>query len=348
MTVNFNRNYNASAMIIVKAPLRISFVGGGTDLPDFYEKTPGKVISATIDKYVLVAINPAPLLKGITAHYSISETVTSVKDLKNDRIREVMLYFGVEDYLEIGIFSHMPVGTGLGGSSAFTVSLVKGLSTYIGKRLDKKDIARIACEIEINTLKEPIGKQDQYAASFGGFNTFQFNPNGSVDIDPILLSYKTSLDMENNLMVFFTGITRSAKSVLIEQKANIAGNTKPLNSLLKLVNSFQKKLVKGNFKGMGELLHESWLIKKQLASKISNEVIDKLYSTGIKNGAWGGKVLGAGGGGCIMFLVPQNKREDLSRALLKKAGQLKLNDFQEVPVKFVHSGVEIVSNTCFN
>lgn len=335
-------------MIIVKAPLRISFIGGGTDLPDFYQKTPGKVISATIDKYVLVAINPAPLLKGITARYSISETVARAKDLKNDRIREVMLKFGIEDNLEIGIFSHMPVGTGLGGSSAFTVSLIKGLSTYLGKRLGKQDVAEIACEIEINTLKEPIGKQDQFAAALGGFNSLQFNPDESVDVEPILLSYKTRTDMENNLMVFFTGVTRSAKSILTEQKANSANNTKALSSLVKLVDSFQKKLIRGKFKEMGELLHESWLIKKKLASKISSEAIDKLYSTGIKNGAWGGKVLGAGGGGCIMFLAPKNKREEIRAALTKKARELKLTDFKEVPIKFVHSGVEIVSNTCFN
>ncbi len=335
-------------MIIVKAPLRISFVGGGTDLPDYYKNSPGKVISATIDKYVLAAINPAPLLKGITARYSSIETVSKVKDLKNDRIREVMLKFGVEENLEIGIFSHMPVGTGLGGSSAFTVSLIKGLSTYAGKRLDKKEIAQIACEIEIETLKEPIGKQDQYAAALGGFNTFTFNPDGSVETEPILLDYKTRLDMENSMLVFFTGITRTAKSVLTEQKANSAGNIKSLNSLVKLVDSFQRKLVKGNFRAMGELLHESWLIKKKLASKISNEVIDKLYATGIKNGAWGGKILGAGGGGCVMFLVPRNKKEQVRESLNKKAEELKLRDFKEVPVKFVHSGVEIVSNTCFN
>lgn len=323
-------------------------MGGGTDLPDFYKKTPGKVISATIDKYVLVAINPAPLLKGITAHYSISETVTDIKDLKNDRIREVMLRFGIKDYLEIGIFSHIPVGTGLGGSSAFTVSLIKGLSTYAGKRLDKNDIAQIACEIEIDILKEPIGKQDQYASALGGFNTFQFNPDGSVESESILLSYKTRLDLENNMMVFFTGVTRAAKSILTEQKANSANNADSLNSLVKMADTFHKKLIRSNFKAMGELLHESWLIKKKLASRISSEAIDKLYNSGIKNGAWGGKILGAGGGGCIMFLVPPDKKEGLRSSLLKQAQKLKLKDFKEVPIKFMHSGVEIVSNTCFN
>ena len=335
-------------MIVVKAPLRISFIGGGTDLPDFYKYTPGKVISATIDKYVLTAINPAPLLKGITARYSKSETVKRAKDLKNDRIREVMLRFGIEDYLEIGIFSHMPVGTGLGGSSAFTVSLIKGLSAYLGKRLDKKEIAEIACEIEINTLKEPIGKQDQYAAALGGFNKIQFNLDGSVKADPLLIDYKTRIDLEKNMVVFFTGITRSAAGVLTEQNNRTVVNRKSLNSLLGLVDIFGKKLARGNFKAMGEILNESWMIKRKLASKISNEQIDKLYETGIKNGSWGGKILGAGGGGCILFLVSKKRKEELKEAITAQAKKLKLDDFKEVPIRFVHTGVEIVSNTLFN
>lgn len=335
-------------MIIVKAPLRISFVGGGTDLPDFYRQYGGKVLSATIDKYVLGAINPAPLLKGITARYSENETVSKAQDLKNDRIREVMLKFGIEDNLEIGIFSHMPVGTGLGGSSAFTVALVKGLSTYAGKRLTKNEIAEIACEIEINKLREPIGKQDQFAAALGGFNVIQFNKNDSVDVRPMLLDYKTRIDLEKNLVVFFTGITRSAKGVLKEQKSNTQSNIRQLKSLSKLVDSFEKRLLKANFKGMGEILHESWLIKKKLASKISNEQIDKLYETGVKSGAWGGKILGAGGGGCILFLVSEKKKDNLKNSMFKKADKLGLSDFKEVPIRFVHSGVEIVSNTLFN
>ncbi len=332
-------------MIIVKAPLRISFVGGGTDLPDFYRETPGKVISATIDKYVLTAINPAPLLKGITARYSKSETVKKAKHLKNDRIREVLLRFGIEDYLEIGIFSHMPVGTGLGGSSAFTVSLIKGLSTYIGRRLDKKEIAEIACEIEIDTLGEPIGKQDQYAAALGGFNKIKFETDGSVKTEQLFIDYKTRLDLEKNLVVFFTGITRSASSVLKEQNSRTVINRSYLKSLLSLVDIFGKKLVNRNFKAMGEILHESWTIKKRLASSISNEKIDKLYSTGIKNGAWGGKVLGAGGGGCILFLVSENRKQELREMVSKQAESLGLIDFKEVPIRFVHTGVEIVSNT---
>ena len=335
-------------MIIVRAPLRISFVGGGTDLPDFYKLHPGKVISATIDKYVYVVINPAPLLQEISARYSSVENVKHVKELKNNRIREAMLLFGIEDYMEIGIFSHLKVGTGLGASSSFTVALLKGFSSYIGKRFDKKELAEQACKIEIDLIKEPIGKQDQYAASFGGFNVFQFNPDDTVDIDPILLDFKKRMDLENRMLVFFIGITRQTSSVLTEQKTKTKSQIETLKSMVDLVDIFKKKLIKGDFETLGKLLHENWLSKKKLASKISNQVIDKLYQTGTKNGAWGGKVLGAGGGGCILFLAPLQKKDKIREAMKKQAKKLKLSDFQEVPVKFVHSGVEVVSNSLFN
>lgn len=331
-------------MIIIKAPLRISFVGGGSDLAAFYKKSPGKVISATIDKYVYVAINPAPLLKGITARYAITETVTSPKNLKNDRIRETLLDLAIEDNMEIGIFSQLPVGTGLGGSSAFTAALIKGLTTFLGKRVDKEELAKAACKIEIDLIKEPIGKQDQYATAFGGFNVFQFNSDESVDVEPILLDYKTRIDLEKHMLLFFTGITRQASSVLSEQKSNIPAKFETLKSMTDLVDIFKQKLLKGDFEALGKLLHENWLKKKKLASKISNQAIDKLYEVGIKNGAWGGKVLGAGGGGCILFLSPINKKGKIRKALERITKKYNLEDSKEVPIKFVQSGVEVISN----
>lgn len=335
-------------MIIVRAPLRISFVGGGTDLPDFYRISPGRVISATIDKYVYVAINPAPLLKGITARYAITETVQNLKDLKNDRIREAMLDLGVNDKMEIGIFSHLPTGTGLGASSSFAVALVKGLSSYLGKRFDKKEVAEIACNLEIKLLKEPIGKQDQYAATFGGFNVFQFNSDETVDIDPILLDYKKRIDLENHILIFFTGITREASSILTEQKKNIPDRLDKLKLMAKSVDVFKEKLLKGDFETLGKLLHENWLNKRALASKVSNQTIDQLYGSAMKAGTWGGKVLGAGGGGCILFLAPIGKKEKIRNSVVRKAKKLKLSDFKEIPIKFVQSGVEIISNSYFN
>lgn len=335
-------------MIIVRAPLRISFVGGGSDLPDFYKIFPGQVISTTIDKYVYVAINPTPLLQGISARYSIVESVKNISELKNDRIRETLLYLGIKDNMEFGVFSDLPVGTGLGGSSSFTVTLIKGLSTYLGKRLDTQEIAKIACKIEINILKEPIGKQDQYAASFGGFNIFQFNFDETVIINPILLDYKRRIDLENRILVFFTGATREASSVLKEQKANTHNQIETLKLMVNSVELFKNKLMKGEFETLGKILHENWLKKKSLASKVSNEIIDKIYETGIRNGAWGGKLLGAGGGGCIMFLIPLQKKGKIRNAIRLHAQKLRLSDFKEIPIKFVQAGVEIVSNSNFN
>lgn len=335
-------------MIIVRAPLRISFVGGGSDLPDFYKLYPGKVISATIDKYVYIVINPAPLLNQTVARYSIVENVKNTKDLKNDRIREVMLELGVNDYMEINTFSDLHIGTGLGGSSAFTVALAKGLSAYKGGKTDTLEIAEIASDIEINTLKEPIGKQDQFASSFGGFNIFQFNSNDTVDIEPVLLDYKKRLDLENHILVFFTGITRQASSVLKEQKTNTQDRIETIKSMVNLVDLFKKKLMKGNFEALGKLLNENWVKKKILASKISNPIIDRLYQTGITSGAWGGKLLGAGGGGCILFFVPLHKKGQIRNEILSEARKLKLVDLKEVPIKFVQSGVEIILNSNFN
>lgn len=335
-------------MIIVRAPLRISFVGGGSDLPDFYKIYPGKVISAAIDKYVYAVINPAPLLNQTTARYSIIENVKRTKELKNNRIREVMLELKVDDYMEINTFSDLHIGTGLGGSSAFTVALAKGLSTYIGRKTDNQEIAEMASSIEINILKEPIGKQDHFASSFGGFNVFQFNPNETVDIEPILLDYKKRIDLENHMLVFFTGITRKASSVLDEQKANIQNRIETIRSMVGLVDLFKKKLMRGDFETLGKLLHENWIKKKMLASKISNQVIDKLYETGIKNGSWGGKLLGAGGGGCILFFVPLQKKDKIRKAIILQAKKLKLAELKEIPIKFVQSGVEIISNSNFN
>lgn len=332
-------------MIIVRAPLRISFVGGGSDLADFYQRSPGKVISATIDKYVYVALNPAPLLKGIYARYATNEFAKDVADIKNDRIREAMLALSVKDNMEIGVFSHLPVGTGLGASSSFTVALIKGLSTYRGQKLSKSDIAKMACKIEIDKVKDPIGKQDQYATTFGGFNTFEFNSNETVTVEPVLLDYRRRVDFENHLLVFFTGQTRQAASILTEQRRNIPQTTDTLKSMVSLVDQFADKLMKGNFETLGGLLHQNWQRKKLLASNVSNTSLDKLYNVGIKNGAWGGKVLGAGGGGCLMFLGPIAKKDRIRLSLKRTAKNLNLPDFQEIPIKFIHSGVEIVSNT---
>lgn len=332
-------------MIIVRAPLRISFVGGGSDLPDFYRFHPGRVISTAIDKYVYVVVNRTPLMPKVSARYSTGEIVNHPSELKNDRIRAALLDLGIYNNIEIGTFSHLPGNTGLGSSSSFSVALMQGLYASLGKKINRQEAAEAACRLEIELLKEPIGKQDQYASAFGGFNVLQFNSDGSVDVDPVLLDYKKRLDLESHLLVFFTGIKRQASSVLIEQKANISKKSDTLQEMANLVPIFKEYLIKGDFKALGEILHQNWLKKKTLASNVSNALIDEFYDTGISNGAWGGKILGAGGGGCILFLAPLERKPAIREAFKRIAEKNHLNDYVEIPIKISQLGVGNIVNT---
>src|SRR3989344_7960507 len=277
-------------MISVRAPMLISFVGGGTDLPSFYRRYPGRVISVAIDKYSYVTINHPPLVQKVAARYAISELVDHPRELKNDRIREALLSFGIDKEIDIGCFSDVPVKAGLGSSSSFAVALIKGLSTYVWRRGDKRAVAEGAAKLEIETLKEPIGKQDQYAAALGGLNIFQFNPDAMVDVVPVRMDFKKRFDFENHVLVFFTGITRLASSVLSGQNSRADQNFETLKKMSDSVFEFRDKLLAGDFRASCEMLHEGWLRKKSLASNVSNTPLEEYYQEGIRQGAWGGKV----------------------------------------------------------
>jgi D-glycero-alpha-D-manno-heptose-7-phosphate kinase len=331
-------------MIISRAPMRISFVGGGTDLPDFYQRYPGRVISTSIDKFIFIAINHAPFTNHVAARYSISEEVQHPSELKHSRIREALLDLGIHSNIEIASFAPIPARTGLGSSSSFSVALLKGLYAYTGKRLDKRGVAEAACRLEIDLVKEPIGKQDQYAAAFGGFNVLQFNADGSVDVEPVLLDFKKRLDLEERLILFFLGTTRDASSVLTEQKANTERNFEVLKRMSDSVPVFKEALLRSDFKRAGEMLLEGWTLKKQLASAISNPGIDTLYEVAMSQGAWGGKLLGAGGGGCIMMLAPVERRAGIVAALEKAAKSEGFEGAGEIPVAFVQTGGEVLFN----
>ncbi len=331
-------------MIIVRAPLRISFVGGGTDLRDFYKLYPGRVISTAIDKYVYAVINQTPLIKKVSARYSTTELVNHPSELKNDRIRAALLDLGIHNNIEVGTFSHLPGNTGLGGSSSFSVALMKGLHTLLGNKIDRRDAAEAASRLEIELVGEPIGKQDQYAAAFGGLNVFQFNSDETVDVEPVLLDYKNRLAFEDHLLLFFTGHARPASSVLTEQKANIEKKFETLKAMSDSVPEFRNRLLAGDFKGLGQMLHDGWMKKKTLASNVSTGAIDELYDAGMNSGAWGGKVVGAGNGGCVMFLAPLKKKQTIRDSAKRVALKHNLSDFEEVPVRFVQSGVETLVN----
>ena len=333
-------------MIIVRAPLRMSFVGGGTDIADFYTRSPGRVLSATIDKYIFVVINRMPFNKHIVARYSSIETVDHPSKLQHHRIREALIDAGIGGSIEVGHFSHLPARIGLGSSSSFSVALVKGLAVYQGKRISAEEAAQAACRLEIDLVKEPIGKQDQYAAAFGGFNVFQFNADGSVDVEPLYMDYKNRFALETHALLFFTGITRDASVVLAEQKKHMAreDNFGSLKKMADLVPVFKECLMSGQIKRAAELLHENWMMKKTLAAGISNPAIDALYDAGVSAGAWGGKVLGAGGGGCILFLAPPETHDKIRKEACDVAGAYGLADFKEIPFSFTQAGAEIVFN----
>jgi len=325
--------------------MRISFAGGGTDLPDFYTQYPGRVISTAIDKFIYIAINHAPYTNHVAARYSLSEEVSHPSQLKNTRIREALLDLGIENNIEIGSFAPIPARTGLGSSSSFSVALMKGLCAYVGKKLDKREVAEAACRLEIDLVKEPIGKQDQYAAAFGGFNVLQFNADGTVDVEPVLLDYKKRMRFESHLILFFLGTMRDASSVLTEQKANTAKNFNTLKCMSDSVPVFKEVLLHGDFQSAGEMLLEGWTMKKQLASAISNPRIDSLYEIAMTCGAWGGKILGAGGAGCLMMLAPLEKRGAVVDALMIGAKAEGFEGACEIPVGFVQAGAELVINS---
>ncbi|MDR3724527.1 MAG: hypothetical protein P4K83_08590 [Terracidiphilus sp.] len=281
----------------------------------------------------------------MAARYSLTEEVSHPSELKNTRIREALLNLGIEKNIEIGSFAPIPAKTGLGSSSSFSVALMKGLNAYLGRKLDKYEAAEAACHLEIDLVKEPIGKQDQYAAAFGGINMFQFNANGSVDVEPVLLDFKKRMDLEKHMLVFFLGTTRDASSVLKEQKENTKNNFETLKCMSDSVLEFRETLIHGDFQSSGEMLHDGWQMKKRLASTISNSNIDKLYEIGMSQGAWGGKILGAGGAGCLMMLVPPKRRRVIADALMAGAQAEGFDTACEIPVRFVLAGAEIVTNS---
>jgi len=304
-------------MIITRTPFRISFVGGGSDLREFYSKHQGAVLSTSINKYMYISSHKFFEEDKIRAKYSITETVENVEDLKHDIIREALKIVNIRGGVEVSSIADIPAGTGMGSSSSFTVGLLHNLNAIKRQYASKELLAQEACRMEIDILKEPIGKQDQYAAAFGGLNIFRFNANETVTVEPLYLKQEVRTQLEENLVLFFIGNARKASDILIEQKANItkADNFTILKEMVALVDELKEVLYKGNLDEFGKLLNHNWLLKQSLASKISNDSISDLYQLGLKNGATGGKLLGAGGGGFILFYCPKEKQKQLIEAM---------------------------------
>lgn len=295
-------------MIITKTPLRVSFTGGGTDLPEYYTKNGGAVVSCGINKYIYITVNKKFDDK-IRASYSRTEIVDEVKDLHHELIRECMKLVGIKGGIEITSIADIPSGTGLGSSSAFTVGLLNALHTYNGYTPSAEELARQACEVEISILKHPIGKQDQYAAAYGGTNYFKFNQDGTVERRRIYLDDSDARLMRQKLLLLYTGLTRDANTILTEQKQNTASKLETLDFMKNQAGEMYRELTENGFtEHFGKMLHEGWLRKQQLASAISNGPINDFYQKAIEAGAVGGKLLGAGGGGFLLFYCDEDKQ----------------------------------------
>lgn len=303
-------------MIITKTPFRISFVGGGSDLPAYYEKQRGAVLSTSIDKYMYISTHAFFEKDKIRCKYSQTETVNDVKDLQHPILRTVLEDFNLNG-IEVSSIADIPGGTGMGSSSSFTVGLLHNLNAYTGRSYEKKELGAGACRVEIDLLKEPIGKQDQYAAAFGGLNVIEFNPDGSVAVHPVRISTETREMLNTNLKLYYLGNQRSASAILAEQKKNTSQESKfqALTTMVGLVYELRDALEAGNLNDFGTLLHENWLLKQQLASGITNPRITEAYAAGRAAGALGGKLLGAGGGGFMLFYASVESHGSLDQAM---------------------------------
>ena len=325
-------------MIISRAPFRVSFAGGGSDIPSFYEKHGGCVLSTTIKKYVYLTIHPAFNKNDISLKYSKTENVHTYKEIEHKIFREAFRRFDIRG-VEIASMADVTAGTGLGSSSTFTVALLKLLYTYEHQYVSQYHVAKEACEIEIEDLHNPIGKQDQFAAAFGGLKFYEFLPNGFVKIEPIVMLPESYKKLEDNCVMFYTGLTHDANKVLSEQKRNIESDNKKEELLLKmcdLARELKTHLEQNDVDFLGEALKKGWELKKQMASSITGSKIDELYQKGIDAGATGGKLLGAGGGGFLLFYVPN--------AQIKEKVRKAFSDYTELPFELDNSGVSIIYN----
>lgn len=324
-------------MIIARSPLRISLGGGGTDLPSYYKEHGGFLIAGAIDKYVYATVM-RPFAPGIYLKYSNVEHVDLVKDVKHPIIREALDELKLRTpQIEITTLADIPSGTGLGSSGSFTTALLKALYSHYRKNIHPKELAELACKIELEKLGEPIGKQDQYIAAFGGITSFTFNPDGTVVSEPLVISTETLHNLEDNLLLFFTGISRSASSILSDQdkKSKASDNTMIDNLHFTKALGIRSRdaLLAGDTNGFGLLMHEHWMHKKERSVGISNEFINDTYEIAIKNGAVGGKLVGAGGGGFLMFYSNDKDR------LRKEMAKLNL---EETRFKFDFEGTKVI------
>jgi D-glycero-alpha-D-manno-heptose-7-phosphate kinase len=323
-------------VIISRTPLRASFVGGGSDLPAYYLQEPGLVISTAITKYIYVAVN-RKFDDSIRISYTRTEMVDTVDEVKHDLVREALRLLEIDGGIEITSISEAPSGgTGLGSSGTYLVGVLSALHAYLGRFAGAEQLAQEACAIEIDRCGRPVGKQDQYIAAYGGIQSIQFNPDGSVFTDPIICAPEIKRAFQQRLLMLYTGVTRSAADILQEQKTRTEsseGNVERLRALVQLAGQFRQALTAGQLDPLGEILHEGWVLKRGLATDVSSSAIDTWYETARKHGAAGGKILGAGGGGFLLLYADPDRHDEIRSAL---------SDLRPIPFAFEPQGSKIV------
>lgn len=314
-------------MIISRTPLRISFVGGGSDIQSYYKHKAGAVVLTAIDKYIYITVNKKFDNK-IRASYSKTENVDRADELQHPLIRECLKMVGIDGGIEVTSMADIPSeGTGLGSSSAYTVGLLNALYAYKGKHASAEQLAREACKIEIDILKSPIGKQDHYIAAYGGLQYIQFNPDETVYVDPIICLSETKKEFERRLVLLYTGLIRSANLILAVQSKNMQNKNSKRDTMAKMValtKDLQTALRKNKLSSIGKLLHKNWILKKTMAEGVSNSTIDNWYKIARKHGALGGKILGAGGGGFLLLYAEPEKHAKIISALSLRAFPVRL------------------------
>lgn len=320
-------------MVISQTPLRVSLAGGATDFEEYYRQYGSIIISATINKYIYVIVKER-FDNNIGAYYYNSETVSNVEQLKHDLIRECAIASGLRSGFDVSILTDIPAdGSGLGSSSSLTVGLLLAFHTYNNKSISNKELAELACKVEIEILKKPIGKQDQYAAAFGGLNAIKFGKSGEINVVP-MWERKQQTTIEENLLLYFTNITRKSESILAEQKENIEKNIKELHAIKEIALQLYDDLENHNLvDNIGEALNKNWMFKQKLAENIGNDEITTAWKLAMGNGASGGKITGAGGGGFLLLYVRKANQDTLRKSL---------RNYFEFPFRFENRGARII------
>ena len=321
-------------MIITRTPFRISFAGGGSDLPAFYRREQGAVLSTSIDKYMYIVIHPLFNGNNVLLKYSQTEMVNQLSDIAHPIFREALSMYNLTG-VDLNSIADIPAGTGMGSSSSFTVGLLNAIRAYLGKYTSAEKLASLACHIELERVGSPIGKQDQYAAAYGGLNFITFNQDESVKVEKVIMSPQIRSQLDENLILIYIGGKHTANDILKSQSSAISNEEKfnMQKRMVKLAYSLRETLQDNNLDDFGSILNEGWLLKRSLVKGISNNDIDDIYKKGIEAGALGGKLLGAGGAGFILFYCPKDRQDSFRK---------KMKDFTETPFSFEYQGSQVI------